>query len=250
MSIEFLSSKSKSIIISFVALIIVASGIYFYSTRYFFKDDSTIEGPFKLPNSAKAQQELSDTLNIIGESIVLPSNDTPTMATVFDKDKLKDEPFFDPAENGDKVILFPISQLAILYRPSSKKIVFMSKVSNLQDNNSQPSTDIKEQTQEQNANATQTTPKPITASISIYNGSSKAGLATTTKAKLSEQFPKAVIKVGGDAKGNYDKTLIIASNAKFSQEATLIAQAIGASVDKAPRDESLKGADIYIIVAE
>lgn len=53
----------------------------------------------------------------------LPSDETPSIATVLDKTKLSDQAFFARAEDGDKLLLYTGAQKAILYRPSSKTII-------------------------------------------------------------------------------------------------------------------------------
>lgn len=53
---------------------------------------------------------------------VLPSGN-PTVAIVKDVSKLPHQPFFADAQNGDYVIVYTQAKRAILYRPSSNKIV-------------------------------------------------------------------------------------------------------------------------------
>jgi len=53
----------------------------------------------------------------------LPKDEAPTIATITDKEKLKDQPFFANAQNGDKVIIYTKSKKAIIYRPSDNIIV-------------------------------------------------------------------------------------------------------------------------------
>ena len=59
----------------------------------------------------------------MGKLIELPKNEKPTVATVLDKTKLVDQPVFANAENGDKVLIYQGGQYALLYRPSTNKII-------------------------------------------------------------------------------------------------------------------------------
>ncbi len=54
--------------------------------------------------------------------IELP-DEKPTIATVNDETKLQAQPFFQHAKKGDKVLIFPISHKALLYRPATDKII-------------------------------------------------------------------------------------------------------------------------------
>lgn len=63
-----------------------------------------------------------DLLAEVGTLMVLPE-ETPTIATVEDPATLSTEPFFARAETGDRVLIFPESRLAVLYRESQHIIV-------------------------------------------------------------------------------------------------------------------------------
>jgi hypothetical protein len=60
----------------------------------------------------------------VGRVAILP-NEEPMTATVTDPAQLVGQSFFSQAMAGDKVLVFPLAQRAILYRPSSKQIVEM-----------------------------------------------------------------------------------------------------------------------------
>ena len=55
--------------------------------------------------------------------VVLPLNETPTVATVADLTALKDQVFFTDAKKGDKVLIYNNAKKAILYDPVLNKIV-------------------------------------------------------------------------------------------------------------------------------
>ena len=70
-----------------------------------------------------AQQETADIVRLVSKHIVLPEGEDPTLATVTDAEKLKDQPFFAHAKIGDKVLIYTNARKAILYNPQSDKLV-------------------------------------------------------------------------------------------------------------------------------
>lgn len=78
--------------------------------------------------SVAAAKQVSDTLGKVAKLAVVPTNETPTVATVANAAKLKGQSFFANAKDGDKVIVYSQAKEAILYRPSTNQIVTIAPV--------------------------------------------------------------------------------------------------------------------------
>jgi hypothetical protein len=114
-----LPSKIKTFII---CMLIISAGLII-SNIVFIKQIHELKNP-----GEASVNEIKKIVSDIGSFIVLPADETPTLATVSDPDKLKDQKFFANAETGDKVLLYQTSQKAILWRPSTKKIIEISSL--------------------------------------------------------------------------------------------------------------------------
>ena len=73
--------------------------------------------------SIAGKTEAEQIVNQINKYVDLPTTETPTLATVSDVSKLKTQTFFKDAQNGDKVLIYTRAGTAILYRPSTKKVI-------------------------------------------------------------------------------------------------------------------------------
>ena len=92
----------------------------------------------RLANPTEAAKEESRQLiEKVGMLTDLP-NEEPTIATVRDTTKLQDQSFFQNAQNGDKVLIYTQSRKAVLYRPSTNKIIEIAPVNLGQDQAGQP----------------------------------------------------------------------------------------------------------------
>lgn len=85
-----------------------------------------LENP-SLANNA----ELQSIIREVSKVLVLPTNETPTLATVADPAQLKGQAFFAQAETGDKVLIYSVSRRAVLWRPSVSKVVEVSGLNNV-----------------------------------------------------------------------------------------------------------------------
>lgn len=113
---KYLITPARVIGTLFILLVIsIGAGAYFYQK-------ATVD------TQKDAQKELDDTIAAVGRLMVLPATETPTMATVSDPEKLKDQPFFANAKKGDKVLIYTIARKAILYSPTLDKIIEVAPV--------------------------------------------------------------------------------------------------------------------------
>ncbi len=92
---------------------LAAAAIYFYIQYQNIK---------KNPNQV-AKAETDALVAQVSKLIDLPKDETPTVATVLDKEKLKDQPFFAGAENGDKILIYTKAKKAIIFRPKDNKLI-------------------------------------------------------------------------------------------------------------------------------
>lgn len=74
------------------------------------------------------QNEAEDLKKEVGNLMELPADELPTIATVVDSEKVKEQDFFKNAANGDKVLLFAKDGKAILYRPTASKIIEVAPI--------------------------------------------------------------------------------------------------------------------------
>jgi hypothetical protein len=87
------------------------------------------------PNAA-IQREIKTLTLKIGRVMELPKGEEPTLATVTDKQKLKGQDFFANAKNGDKLLIYRKAKKAILYRPSTEKIIDVTNLTSSSQNSS------------------------------------------------------------------------------------------------------------------
>ena len=76
----------------------------------------------------QAQSEMQALIAKVSQLILLPTGETPTIATVIDPSKLADQPFFARAKKGDKVLIYTNAREAILYNPDTNKIIAVAPI--------------------------------------------------------------------------------------------------------------------------
>jgi len=110
--------RKKLIIVFILVALCIAAGAFFLSKSYIFKKDPQKE----------IEQQTKNLINQVSKLVVLPQDETPTIATVSDPEKLKDQPFFANAKKGFKVLIYTNAKKAILYDPLENKIVEIAPI--------------------------------------------------------------------------------------------------------------------------
>lgn len=114
-----------TLIILIVIVATVAGGAYFYNNSQ--KAQAELEKIKSDPNSILREANKT-LLENVGNIVDLPKGENPTIATVTDEKRLSDQPFFAKAKKGDKVLIYTEAKRAILYRPSTNKIIEIAPV--------------------------------------------------------------------------------------------------------------------------
>lgn len=111
-------SKKQFVFIggALVALLIVglagAGGYYYSQYQKIKKNPQTV-----------VKQDTQNLVEKVSKLIDVPKDEEPTVAAIADKSKLKDQPFFSNAENGDKILIFTKAKKAIIYRESTNRLI-------------------------------------------------------------------------------------------------------------------------------
>jgi hypothetical protein len=126
-------STNFLIINALVILLVALGGLSYYFYTKYQKAKSIAANP-----TEAAKQESNVLIEKVSKLMELPRLEEPTVATVSDKEKLKEQPFFKGAEVGDKVLIYIQARKAILYRPSTNKIIEVSPVNIQQASDTDP----------------------------------------------------------------------------------------------------------------
>jgi hypothetical protein len=103
-----------------IVIVVVICALGIYSTVELYKTKSP-DYQQKL-----LEKETEQTLMAVGKIFELPEG-TPQIGIVSNADELKaSQAFFEKAVNGDKLIIY--ESIAILYRPSAKKVINVAAV--------------------------------------------------------------------------------------------------------------------------
>lgn len=102
-----------------VLVLVVAAGTYMLGRMSVYSSH---------PELTRAD-EATKVLQKVSTLIQLPQNELPTIATISDAEALKlSQPFLKDAENEDVLIVYELSRMAVLYRPSTHLLIAVGPV--------------------------------------------------------------------------------------------------------------------------
>lgn len=206
--------STKYVLIGLAVVVIILGAIsgYFYVQYRNLKNNP--DQITKAENEALVEE--------VGKIYALPKDETPTIATVIDKDKLKDQPFFANAQNGDKILIFTKAKKAIVYRPKEKVIV--------------------------NAGPIALDQKSL-LQVALVDAGGDMGVA---EKKITDKFAdSAAILTKADAKNknSVKKLTVVDTNGQNAEAAKQIATELGGEVGSLPAGETTpEGASIVVFV--
>lgn len=178
--------------------------------------------------------EVSQVIQELQQIMELPEG-VPTLATVTEKEKLQQEGFFKHAQNGDKVLIYLEQGRAILYRPSSKKIIDVAPVQKTPDQSDSPTPATKAEAEQ-----------PLT--LAIYNGTTTPGLTKKIETDLSASSFELTVSTRENAqRSTYQKTVVVDLDGKFAIQAKQLAEFLSGEVSGLPEGETRPDADLLII---
>lgn len=220
-------------IILILCLIIVAGGLGYGIFRFVSLSQEVNKlraTPQGVADAAKI--EAGKIAEQVKKLIAVPDDETPTIATVSNADKLKANAFFANAQNGDKVLIYTGAKKAIIFRPGENKIIEVGPISI-----GTPSATV--------AAADQ-------PSFVLYNGTEVTGLTKKYETTLKGLVKNATVTDRDNAKKrDYAKSLLVDLAGTKAKETAGLGALLGLEVGALPEGEIKPvNADFLIILAE
>lgn len=199
-----------------IVLLVIAAG-YFAKSYYDLR-----------ANPNKASEEESQRLtNAVGKLYQLPSDETPIVGKVKDKDKLSDQPFFKNAQNDDDILIYQKAKVAIIYRAAENKLINVGPVA------------IDSAPGQGQASAT----------VKVVSATTNQNAASDAVKKIGEIAGLSVDQTVDNAKKkNLAKTIVVDISGTKSEQTQQIADKIGATISTLPEGEAKPNADIAVFV--
>jgi len=129
---------SAAVIIGIVAVVILLGVAGYFAKSYF---------DLRANPGQAAQEDTKRLTDQVGKLYALPDED-PVVGKIQDREKLSDQEFFKNAANGDDLLIYQESKLAIIYRASENKLINVGPVSINNTDADQPGVDTEAQSEE------------------------------------------------------------------------------------------------------
>lgn len=229
----------------FLVCAIAAPGIYYFRQYQHLKKQMDTKIP---------QESVQDLVAKVAKHVLLPSDETPTVLSVTDREKLSGQAFFANAANGDQVLIFEKAKKAFLYSTDRDIVLEIGPVNFGSTASAQPVATTP---------GISVTPTPSTGNTPVtvplgelrfflLNGTSVNGLTRRYESTLKKYYPDAVIVDRDSAKSSeYSQSLIIDVSGTKDAQTKELAKMLGLTVSPLPAGElTSANADFLIILGE
>lgn len=237
----------RSAVILFI--LVLGGALYYYSqwraVRAQLQDLAAQSQQTSVEDRVAQQQaiEVRQVVERVGEIVLLPRDEEPTVATLVNKSEIREnQDFFRDAENGDKILVYKRAHKAFLYRPSAHLLINAAPLGG---------SDQSEQAGVVTGEGATITPRPPDrpATIVIRNGTTRGGAAALFEAQLVSAFDDRVAVLGLEkAVSTHPESQIILLQSDFAGVAAAIADKLDLTVSRLPAEETKPAADILIII--
>ena len=219
-------NKLVPVLVVTTILGILISGYSFYQTSRAQKELQAVKKASQGSQNPNGDQ-VTKIVGEVSKLMKVPEGELPTLATISDISKLKDQPFFQNGKNGNVLLVYNRAGKAILYDPMDKRIVEVAPVSNT---NASPSAQI------------------FQAKLALRNGTMSSGLAAKIEAEIKKSIPDInITSKDNAARDTYDKTIVVVLNPAAKDTAQNLAKILNAPIADLPSAE-IKPAGIDILV--
>jgi hypothetical protein len=115
------SRKWLALLVVLVVLLAAGCGYWFIQYRV------------ALSRQPKSDPERIAAITKQVSSVLSLPDETPTIATIVDAQKLTDAQLSSVAKNGDELLVYPRAERVLLYRPANRKVIDMFRVESVKD---------------------------------------------------------------------------------------------------------------------
>lgn len=198
----------------------------------------------------------------VSRSMELPGEESPIVMSVVDAEKIREQSFFPEAKEDDQMIIYVEAKKAIIYRLSSEKIVDIIPFLEKEEARlvEQEQKQVSNQIVVANVGADNGVEKVLAETdaqvqkeekkirLAVYNGTKTKGVSEKLAEVISAANANAEVVIKANAKGTYEKTIVLDLVGNNTELAASIAGVIGGDVSTSfPQGEPMPEADILII---
>lgn len=113
------TNKNRLVLVAVAVLFLLlalAAGFFFWKW---------IQEKSKSDDSENVSQRV---IKAVGNIYEIPRDEEPTVAIIQDKDMLKEQIFFDGAQNGDYMLVYKKKRIGLIYREEIKKLINVAPI--------------------------------------------------------------------------------------------------------------------------